>query len=715
MPLTKEQVLKQYFGYDKFRPLQSDIIDWVLYGQDALVLMPTGGGKSICFQVPAMVMSGITIVISPLIALMQDQVRGLLANGIPAAYINSSQTGSEISLIEKRCKSGELKLLYISPEKLFSPGYFDFIKSLNVSMFAIDESHCVSVWGHDFRPEYTQLGILKKSFPDVPVIALTATADRVTRKDILNQLAIPEARVFVSSFDRPNLSLAVLPGRNRIKIMQDFIQKRANQPGIIYCLSRKNTEDVASALQKVGIRAKFYHAKMNPEDRAKVQDDFIKDNYQVIVATIAFGMGIDKSNVRWVIHYSLPSNVESFYQEIGRAGRDGLRSDTLLFYTFNDLKMRQEMLDQSGLPEEMKETQLAKLERMKQYSEAEICRRRILLSYFNEETTEDCGNCDVCRNPPVRFDATILAQKALSAIVRTNENIAMGILIDILRGSRNRKVVEHQYHEIKTFGAGKDLKFEEWADYLQQMLNSGIMDIAYDEGHSYKLNNRSRAILKEGQKVELVRFEPYDVKKARKEEEYPLERSKKEIIRDALFDRLKFLRKQIADEADIPAFVVFSDATLSDMAQKRPINKIQMLAVSGVGEQKYLQYGERFMNEILNFARENSGTGSRIANGMTYVETFDLYKKGLSPSEIARTRGMNEITIYSHLAKLYEDGERINLEEYVHTTELKKIIRQAEIMNIRKGEPLKPLFEALNGQHEYHKLRMALAIWERNK
>ncbi|MFC0185361.1 RecQ family ATP-dependent DNA helicase [Pseudarcicella hirudinis] len=582
-------------------------------------------------------------------------------------------------------------------------------------MFAIDESHCVSVWGHDFRPEYTQLGILKKSFPDVPVIALTATADRVTRKDILNQLAIPEARVFVSSFDRPNLSLAVLPGRNRIKIMQDFIQKRANQPGIIYCLSRKNTEDVASALQKVGIRAKFYHAKMNPEDRAKVQDDFIKDNYQVIVATIAFGMGIDKSNVRWVIHYSLPSNVESFYQEIGRAGRDGLRSDTLLFYTFNDLKMRQEMLDQSGLPEEMKETQLAKLERMKQYSEAEICRRRILLSYFNEETTEDCGNCDVCRNPPVRFDATILAQKALSAIVRTNENIAMGILIDILRGSRNRKVVEHQYHEIKTFGAGKDLKFEEWADYLQQMLNSGIMDIAYDEGHSYKLNNRSRAILKEGQKVELVRFEPYDVKKARKEEEYPLERSKKEIIRDALFDRLKFLRKQIADEADIPAFVVFSDATLSDMAQKRPINKIQMLAVSGVGEQKYLQYGERFMNEILNFARENSGTGSRIANGMTYVETFDLYKKGLSPSEIARTRGMNEITIYSHLAKLYEDGERINLEEYVHTTELKKIIRQAEIMNIRKGEPLKPLFEALNGQHEYHKLRMALAIWERNK
>lgn len=715
MPLTKEQVLKQYFGYDKFRPLQSDIIDWVLYGQDALVLMPTGGGKSICFQVPAMVMSGITIVISPLIALMQDQVRGLLANGIPAAYINSSQTGSEISLIEKRCKSRELKLLYISPEKLFSPGYFDFIKSLNVSMFAIDESHCVSVWGHDFRPEYTQLGILKKSFPDVPVIALTATADRVTRKDILNQLAIPEARVFVSSFDRPNLSLAVLPGRNRIKIMQDFIQKRTNQPGIIYCLSRKNTEDVASALQKVGIRAKFYHAKMNPEDRAKVQDDFIKDNYQVIVATIAFGMGIDKSNVRWVIHYSLPSNVESFYQEIGRAGRDGLRSDTLLFYTFNDLKMRQEMLDQSGLPEEMKETQLAKLERMKQYSEAEICRRRILLSYFNEETTEDCGNCDVCRNPPVRFDATILAQKALSAIVRTNENIAMGILIDILRGSRNRKVVEHQYHEIKTFGAGKDLKFEEWADYLQQMLNSGIMDIAYDEGHSYKLNNRSRAILKEGQKVELVRFEPYDVKKARKEEEYPLERSKKEIIRDALFDRLKFLRKQIADEADIPAFVVFSDATLSDMAQKRPINKIQMLAVSGVGEQKYLQYGERFMNEILNFARENSGTGSRIANGMTYVETFDLYKKGLSPSEIARTRGMNEITIYSHLAKLYEDGERINLEEYVHTTELKKIIRQAEIMNIRKGEPLKPLFEALNGQHEYHKLRMALAIWERNK
>ena len=326
MPLTKEQVLKQYYGYDKFRPLQADIIDWVLYGQDAMVLMPTGGGKSVCFQIPALIMQGLTLVISPLIALMHDQVQALKANGIPSAYLNSSLDGQQQSAIERQVRAGELKLLYISPEKLFTQGYLDWIKSLNISLFAIDESHCVSTWGHDFRPEYTKLHVLKEAFPNVPVIALTATADRVTRKDILSQLGIPEARTFISSFDRPNLSLSVLPGRNRVKIIQNFIQEHPRQAGIIYCLSRKNTETVAEALQKVGIKAKYYHAGMPAADRSKVQDAFIRDDVQVIVATIAFGMGIDKSNVRWVIHYSMPSNVESFYQEIGRAGRDGVRA-----------------------------------------------------------------------------------------------------------------------------------------------------------------------------------------------------------------------------------------------------------------------------------------------------------------------------------------------------------------------------------------------------
>ena len=603
MPLTKEQVLKQYYGYDKFRPLQADIIDWVLYGQDAMVLMPTGGGKSVCFQIPALIMKGLTLVISPLIALMHDQVQALKANGVPSAYLNSSLDGNQQAVIERQVRDGELKLLYISPEKLFTQGYLDWIKSLNISLFAVDESHCVSTWGHDFRPEYTKLHVLKEAFPNVPVIALTATADRVTRKDILTQLGIPEAKTFISSFDRPNLSLSVLPGRNRIKIIQNFVSERPRQPGIIYCLSRKNTETVAEALQKAGIKAKYYHAGMPAADRSKVQDAFIRDDVQVIVATIAFGMGIDKSNVRWVIHYSMPSNVESFYQEIGRAGRDGVKAETLLFYTYQDVMMRKDMIANSELPAEMKEVQNAKLDRMKQYAEAEICRRRILLSYFNEEVIRDCGNCDVCKNPPMRFDATLLAQKALSAMARTNEKVAMTMVIDILRGSNNKRIIDNRYHEIKTFGVGKELKADEWADYLQQMLNSGVMDIAYDEGHAYRLNNASWAVLKEGRKVQLVRYKPFEERQAEREAIPTKEKTKKEVIKDALFEKLRELRKRLADDKNIPPFVIFSDATLSDMSQQKPLTQDAMLNVSGVGQMKYQQYGEIFIHEIKAFLK----------------------------------------------------------------------------------------------------------------
>ncbi len=713
MSLTKEQILKQYYGYNAFRPLQAEIIDWVLYGQDAMVLMPTGGGKSLCFQIPALVMQGLTLVISPLIALMHDQVQALKANGIAAEYINSSLSTQEQNLIERQCRNGELKLLYISPEKLFTQGYLEWILSLNISLFAVDESHCVSTWGHDFRPEYTKLNVLKQALPDVPMIALTATADKVTRKDILAQLGIPEAKVFISSFDRPNLSLSVQAGRNRIKIIQNFIAERPRQCGIIYCLSRKNTETVAEALRKVGINAKYYHAGMPAQERSEVQNQFIQDDIQVIVATIAFGMGIDKSNVRWVIHYSMPSNVESFYQEIGRAGRDGVKSDTLLFYSYNDILVRKEMIADSGLPVEMKEVQVAKLERMKQYAEAEICRRRILLSYFNEEVVNDCGNCDVCKNPPIRFDATLLAQKALSAIARTGENVAMSMLIDILRGSNNRRIIEHKYHEIKTFGAGKELKADEWADYLQQMLNSGVMDIAYDEAHAYKLNNASWAILKEGRKVQLVRYRPFEEKQAEREANIPKEKSKREIIKDELFERLRVLRKQIADEKNIPPFVVFSDATLSDMAQKKPLNQFEMFNVSGVGEQKYRQFGEVFLKEIRDFLKtvpKSSATGVD-----TFHYTYQLYKEGLSVDEIAEQRKLNPVTIFSHLAKLFEDGENINLSAFVTEAEFEQIVGAAKVMNVKKGDPIKPLFEAMDAKYEYHKIRIALLIAEKNK
>ncbi|MFN8345671.1 MAG: DNA helicase RecQ [Spirosomataceae bacterium] len=711
MSLSKEQILKQYFGYDTFRPLQAEIIEWVLAGNDCLVLMPTGGGKSICFQVPSLMTDGITVVVSPLIALMKDQVQALRANGIEAAFFNSTQSSAEQYAVERQCYAGEIKLLYIAPEKLLTPSCLDFVRALKVNLIAIDESHCVSVWGHDFRPEYTQLHVLKTAFPEVPVIALTATADRVTRRDVMKQLGIPDARTFEASFDRPNLSLNVLPGRNRIKVIEQFINDHPNQSGIIYCLARKTTEDIALKLRAKGINARHYHAKMPPEERSQVQDAFIRDDVQVMVATIAFGMGIDKSNVRWIMHYNMPGNVESFYQEIGRAGRDNLKADTLLFYSFADWIMRRDMIENSELPQHMKDIQFAKLDRMKQYAEADHCRRRILLSYFNEAVDRDCGNCDVCRNPRSKFDATVSAQKALSAIARTDQKIAMGLLIDVLRGSHNRNVIERGYERIKTFGVGKDLRGEEWAEYLTQMLNSGIMDVAYDEAHALKLNDISWQVLRGERKVELVRFESYEEKRKRQEEQVEPVKTKKEVIRDELFERLRKVRKQLADELNVPPFVVFSDATLSDMAEKRPINRFQMLQVSGVGETKFAHYGEAFINEILEYARAKTQPGTRVVNGMTYVETLELYKQGFSPSQIAQRRNLNELTIYSHLAKLYEDGNDIDVWQYLTKSEYRAITDAAEQLQITPGGALKPLFEQLEGNYEYYKLRIALAVW----
>jgi ATP-dependent DNA helicase RecQ len=705
--LTKEEVLKKYFGYSEFRPLQAEIIDTVLNGNDALVLMPTGGGKSICFQVPAVVLPGITVVISPLIALMKDQVQALKANGIEAAYINSSLTGSEQNKIEQDCRDGKIKLLYIAPERLFSNNYLEFIRKLDVNLFAIDEAHCVSFWGHDFRPEYTQLNILKEQFPSIPVIALTATADKVTRKDILKQLKIEDAEVFISSFDRPNLSLTVLPGRKRIQYIKDFVSSRPGQPGIIYCLSRKSTEDVAEKLRQEGIKAKHYHAGMDNAYRSTTQDEFIKDDIQVICATIAFGMGIDKSNVRWIIHYNLPKNIESFYQEIGRAGRDSMASDTVLFYSFADYIMQQDMLkDVTG---ERRELQEAKLDRIKQYAEAEICRRRILLTYFNEAADKDCGNCDVCKNPPVAFDGTVLTQKALSGIARAGEKISMTVLVDILRGYNTQIVRERGYDKLKTFGAGKEVRPEEWNDYILQMLNSGSMDIAYDEGHAFKLNEKSREILKGTTSVKLVKFVPYAQKVQKQEEAVEKTKTKKEILRDALFERLRKLRKELADSQSVPAYVIFSDASLSEMSSNRPMTEEEMLAISGVGNAKYNLYGEYFINEIKTFIKEQVSQGARV-EGATYIISYDMYKEGKTIEEIAAIRKIAAATVLSHLSKLYDDGEDIDLKVFITRAEYELIIAKAKELNIKKEEAMKPLFEALEAKYDYGKLKIAMSI-----
>ncbi|WP_031529429.1 DNA helicase RecQ [Dyadobacter crusticola] len=712
MAIDKQEALKKYFGYDSFRTHQAEIIDSVMEGKDCFVLMPTGGGKSICFQIPAILREGLTVVISPLIALMKDQVEALHGNGVSAAFLNSTLSSSEQDSVMWRAKLGELKLLYIAPERLFSGNTFDLLREWNVGLFAIDESHCISSWGHDFRPEYRSLNSLKLRFPNVPVIALTATADRVTRRDILKQLRIENAETFITSFDRPNLSLTVLPGRKRIQQIQEFITKRPAQPGIIYCLSRKGTETVAASLKNAGVKAEFYHAGLPGDKRSKVQEAFLRDDLQVIVATIAFGMGIDKSNVRWVIHYNLPSNVESFYQEIGRAGRDGLPSDTVLFYSYMDIITRQDMINNSEQSDEQKELLHAKLNRMKQYAEADICRRRVLLNYFNDSFDRDCGNCDVCKNPRTRFDATIIAQKALSGIARTDQKVAMGLLVDILRGSKNRNVIQHGYERLPTFGVGSELKSDEWAEYISQLLNSGAMDIAYDEAHAFKLNTLSRQILKGERKVELVKFIPLSERKAKEEELLPKEKPKREVIKDALFDRLRILRKQLADALGVPPYVVFSDATLSEMAQKKPVSEMQMKSISGVGAEKFRRYGETFINEILDFARDNFKPGTRSIAGMTFIETWDLFKSGLSVREIAEKRNLSATTIISHLIKLKEEGQQIDLEALIDKSAYQIIVKAAEEIQVGKNDPLKPLFELLEERFDYGQIRLALAIRE---
>lgn len=624
-----KEVLKKYFGYDSFRPMQEDIVSTVLSKRDAFVLMPTGGGKSVCYQLPALMLPGVTLVISPLISLMKDQVDSLRANGIKAEYLNSSLTNQESDIIVQRSRKGEIKLLYVSPEKALASLDF-FIKQLDVSLIAIDEAHCVSSWGHDFRPEYKALHRLREAHPNATLMALTATADRLTQKDILEFIGLNNPQTFISSFDRPNLSLSVrfgLKSKDRLRDILDVIDTHKNQSGIIYCLSKKNTEALAGELQHAGINATYYHAGMTPERRSQVQEDFIRDNVQVVCATIAFGMGIDKSDVRFVMHYNLPKTIENYYQEIGRGGRDGEACFTRLYWSLGDIITLRSFAVESGA----QQVNLEKLNRMQEFAESRICRRKVLLNYFGENLRENCGNCDVCNNPPTHFDGTLHTQKALSAIKRAEligQKLTISNLINVLRGSRSQEIVERKLDTIKTYGIGKEISYADWNYFILQMIQLGAFELMYEEGNVLRATVFGEGLLKGSYAIDLVHpiieASSADKRSAKKPKE----------ISDSLFDTLRARRKLLADMEEVPPYIIFNDVTLHEMVEKLPLTPSEMLEITGMSEHKLQKYGYDFLDLILKNAPVKYKTKASAKEALT-EEKIQGYIKEIQAAGIS--------------------------------------------------------------------------------
>lgn len=688
-------LLSRFYGYSTFRPLQLEIISTAMQGRDSVVLMPTGGGKSICYQMPALLSDGVVIVVSPLIALMKDQVTALASNGIPAAAVNSMQTEEENRDILEQLYSGRVRILYISPERLLTE-IDRWSRDMNIALFAIDEAHCISQWGHDFRPGYTQLRRIKEIYPHVPVMALTATADRLTRDDIAAQLNLHDPRLFIGSFDRPNISLRVMtnPGKTqRVNYICSMIERYRNDSGIVYCLSRKTAEEMDKQLRGRGFRSAVYHAGLSVSERNAAQDRFINGELQVVCATVAFGMGIDKSNIRWVVHNNMPRNIECYYQEIGRAGRDGAKAEAVMFYSYADIATLRSFVDESG----QQAINSEKLARMKEYSEASLCRRRILLSYFNETMDHDCGNCDVCLDPPERIDGTVLVLKALSAIVRINGGAGITMLIDILRGMSRQELVQRGYDRIKTFGAGRDMSFGEWNAYISQMIQLGLIDIAYDDHNHLKITPYGRRILDARSEVLLAKYTPMESRRGAKRR--AVEEKPQLSPAEQLLELLKGVREKIARKEQVPPYIVFTDKALLEMVRVEPLDMESFSKVEGVGERKTVKYWRPFVTAIRKF----KGITEKFGTGLSVEETLLLLNAGYDVTAIAEAKNIKPYTVYMHLVELINNDK---------LTDFSAIITREQylrVMEVVKAHP-DTYYEILNDEMPAGLPRVAIAV-----
>jgi ATP-dependent DNA helicase RecQ len=702
------QILQKKFGYSSFRMEQEAIINSVLQKKDTFVLMPTGGGKSLCYQIPALMFDGLTLVISPLIALMKDQVDALRLNGIEAAYLNSTQTFQEQEYILGKIKSKELKLLYLAPERLLRPGsnFFKTITSFDISLIAIDEAHCISHWGHDFRPEYLMLAQLKRTLPKVPVIALTATADKLTRRDIVEKLELKEPNTFVASFNRPNIRYTVEPKKNSFGSLIHFLKKREDESGVVYCLSRVSTETLARDLSDAGFPALAYHAGMDKEQRAKHQEMFLRDEVKIIVATIAFGMGIDKSNVRYVVHMDLPKNIESYYQETGRAGRDGLHSEALLFYSFGDVIKMKRFVEIEGNAEQT-EIYLTKLNQMGAYGDLSTCRRKYLLNYFDESAADYCGNCDVCLTRREVFDGTVIAQKALSAVTRLNERLGANYVIDVLRGSNSVKISD-EHKQLSTFGIGADYRKDEWRAFINELVQLGYLNKTDGMYPVLKLSDKSRSVL--NGEVQVMLTKTKELIEVQEPTAQPYE--------SELLQKLKATRRDLANLENVPAYIVLSDATLLELATYLPHNKDEFRKISGFGDVKIEKYGKHFWEVVAEYCKKhdlNSRMHLKIPkrerapryerDNDTKRQTFDMFNIGHSIPEIAERRGLSTGTIENHLAYYVSIG-KLPLEKIL-TEERIAVIDDA----IKKTDTigLAPIKALLGDEYGYGEIRLVLA------